>query len=107
MDKKQVKKEIQNITQQLIKKYKPQKIILFGSAVRGKFGPDSDLDFAIIKKDVPINGIERRWQVRNLINKTIPADFLVYRPEELEGNLKLGDPFVRSIISEGKVLYGF
>jgi len=107
MDKKQVKREIQSITRQLIKKYQPQKIILFGSAVRGKFDPDSDLDFAIIKKDVPINGIERRWQVRSLINKTIPADFLVYRPEELETNIKSGDPFIRSIISEGKVLYGF
>jgi len=31
-------KEIESITSQIIEKYKPEKIILFGSAGRGKFG---------------------------------------------------------------------
>ncbi|MFZ5365806.1 MAG: nucleotidyltransferase domain-containing protein [Patescibacteria group bacterium] len=106
MSKKLIEKEIQNITQQLIKKYKPEKIILFGSAAQGKFGPDSDLDFAIIKGDVPLNNIERRWQVRRLIRKSLPADFLVYRPEEFETCLKMGDPFVKTIQKEGRILYG-
>lgn len=106
MTKKQVEKEIQSITQQLIEKYQPEKIILFGSAARGKFEIDSDLDFAIIKKDVPTNGIERRWQVRKLISKSLPADFLVYRPEEFEACLRMGDPFVKTIFEEGRTLHG-
>lgn len=106
MDKKQIEGEIENIVRQLIKKYKPQKIILFGSAARGEFGPNSDLDFAILKKDVPLNGIERRWQVRRLIRKSLPADFLVYRPEEFEIRLKMGDPFIKTISEEGLILHG-
>lgn len=106
MKQKQINQEIQRITEQIIDKYKPEKIILFGSAAKGEFGPDSDLDFAIIKDDVPLNGIERRWEVRRLIKKDFPADFLVYRPEEIKIGLKRSDPFIRTILEEGKVLYG-
>ncbi len=31
--------------------------------------------------------------------------FDVYKPQELEQRLKLGDPFVKTILKEGKVLY--
>lgn len=106
MDKKQLEEEIQNITRQLIEKYKPEKIILFGSAVRGEFGPDSDLDFLVIKKKVPFNGIERRWEIRRLVKKNLPADFLVYQPDELQACLKIGDPFIKTILEEGRILHG-
>ena len=106
MDRKQIEEEIQKITQQLIKKYKPEKIILFGSAAKGKFDPDSDLDFLIVKRNVPYFGIERMREVRRLIKTNLPCDFLVAKPEEMEERLSLGDPFVNQIISEGKVLYG-
>jgi predicted nucleotidyltransferase len=39
---------IDSITAQLIEKYKPEKIILFGSAARGDAAPDSDVDLLII-----------------------------------------------------------
>ena len=52
MKKNDLDAEIKNITDQIIKKYKPQKIILFGSAARGEFDPQkSDLDFFVIKND--------------------------------------------------------
>ena len=41
-----------------------------------------------------------------MIERNIPVDFLVYRPEEFEKRLKMGDPFIELIIKEGKVLYG-
>lgn len=106
MNKKIIEKEIQNIVQQLIKKYKPQKIILFGSAVKGKFGPDSDLDFLLIKEKIPYYGIERMREVRRLINTDLPCDFLVAKPSEIKERLSLGDPFVKEIIYRGRVLYG-
>ena len=36
--------EIDSITAQIIEKYKPEKIILFGSAVTGDADQDSDVD---------------------------------------------------------------
>jgi len=106
MTKEEIEKEIENITRQIIDKYKPEKIILFGSAAWGEFTPDSDLDFLIIKKDTPYLGRDRMLELYRLIEKKVAADFLIYRPEEIDEALKLGDPFLKVVMSEGKVLYG-
>jgi len=98
--------EIRSITKQLIEKYGPEKIILFGSAARGDKGPDSDADFLIIKKQTPYYGSERIMEVSSLIERNIPVDFLIYRPEEFEKRLEMGDPFLKAILKEGRVLYG-
>lgn len=66
---------------------------------------DSDLDFLVIKSN------EKRFhdrivEIYNLLDKDVAADFLVYTPKELAEKESLGDPFIKSILSEGKVLYG-
>lgn len=101
----QIQSQISSITDQLVKKYKPQKIFLFGSSVSGKMTGDSDLDFLIIKDDKK-DPYDRIVEVYGLVKKDIAADFLVYTPQEFAKRLKLGDPFITSILSEGKVLYG-
>lgn len=101
-----LQKEIADITRQIVKKYKPQKIILFGSAARGEFGPDSDLDFLIIKKGVPERKIDRMRELRFLLEYTIASDFFIYRPDEIEERINLGDPFIKTILKEGEVLHG-
>ena len=87
-------------------KYQPEKIILFGSAARGDSNFDSDADFLIIKKETPYYGADRIRQISRLINRDIPVDFLIYRPEELKKRVEMGDPFLKAILKEGKVLYG-
>ena len=99
-------KEIKSITAQIIEKYKPEKIILFGSAVRGKSGLDSDVDLLIIKKDTPLYGADRIRELIRIIERNIPVDFLIYRPEEFQKRLDMGDPFLKAVLKEGKVLYG-
>ena len=98
--------EINTIADQIIQKYKPEKIILFGSAARGEFRRDSDVDLLIIKKDTPLYGEDRIRELNRLIQRNIPLDLLVYRPEEFEKRLEMGDPFLKRILKEGKVLYG-
>ena len=104
--KNKLEKEISNIATQIIEKYKPEKIILFGSAARGDEGPDSDADFLVIKKKTPLYGAERARKLSRMIKRSIPVDFLVYRPEEFEKRVEMGDPFLKAILKEGKVLYG-
>ena len=102
-----IQKEIEEITKQIIQQYKPEKIILFGSYAKGDFTEDSDLDFLVIKKGIlSLIGRERARELRKLIKKKVAADFLIYRPEEFNRRLKMGDPFLKLITKEGKVLYG-
>jgi predicted nucleotidyltransferase len=98
--------EIHRITAQLVAKYSPERIILFGSAARGELHPESDADFLIIKRDCPHLGAERIRELQRLIDRNIPVDFLVYRPEEFAHRLALGDPFLKAILREGRILYG-
>ena len=98
--------EINNITQQIIEKYHPEKIILFGSAARGDDDSGSDADFLIIKQDTPFYGADRIRELSKSIKRKIPVDFLIYRPGEFNKRVEMGDPFLRSILKEGKVLYG-
>ena len=106
MKKTDIIQEIESIVKQLIHKYGPSKIILFGSAARGEFDNINDLDFLILKEDVPSRGLDRMRQLDDLIDRTMAADMLVYRPEEFEYRVKVGDPFIKKILSEGRVLYG-
>ena len=99
-------KEIGSIAAQIIEKYKPEKIILFGSAVNGQLGLDSDVDLLVIKKDTPLYGADRIRELSRIIDRNIPVDFLVYRPEEFQKRLEMGDPFLKAVLKEGKVLYG-
>ena len=100
------KKEVEIVTKQIIEKYKPEKIILFGSAAKNEFSSDSDADFLIIKMDTPLYGADRIRELSKVIERNIPVDFLVYRPEGFEKRIKMGDPFLKTILKEGKVLYG-
>jgi len=106
MEPQEITSEIKNIVTQLIHKYKADKIILFGSAGRGEYSKVNDLDFLIVKRNVPLHGLARMRELDELIDRNIATDMLVYRPDEFEERIKLGDPFVLSIIKEGRVLYG-
>jgi predicted nucleotidyltransferase len=42
---------IQEITRRLVAHSQPERIYLFGSAARGDYDPDSDLDFCVVLRD--------------------------------------------------------
>lgn len=97
--------EIKKITEQIIKKYKPEKIILFGSYAWGKPGLDSDLDLFIVKKTKqPI--LKRMEDLDRLFTRRkLPMDFLIYTPQQIKKRLSMGDFFIRDVIKKGKILY--
>ncbi len=105
MKKENILREIDNIKNQLIEKYRPEKIILFGSAAWG--GEEiNDLDLFVVKRDVPYYGTDRMRELRHLIAVNVSVDFIVYKPEEVDECLSLGDPFIKKILKKGKMLYG-
>jgi len=105
MEKASILREIDSIKAQLVEKYKPEKIILFGSAVWGE-GEINDIDMFIIKAEVPHYGVDRIRELDRLISRRIATDMLVYKPGEVRERLEMGDPFLKKIFAEGKVIYG-
>ncbi|HBA88587.1 MAG TPA: nucleotidyltransferase domain-containing protein [Geobacter sp.] len=105
MTKRELFLRIEDLKLQLVAKYAPDKVILFGSAARDD-DEINDVDLLIVKEDVPVLGAERIRQLYRLMDTDLPVDYLVYRPSEVAERLSLGDPFVTGVFKEGKVLYG-
>ena len=91
---------IRAVTRQIAEKFKPQKIILFGSYARGNPRQYSDVDLLIIMEQ-PVKSLE----IRRYLGVMFGLDLLVYTPKRLKERVKMGDSFIKDILKEGKVLY--
>lgn len=100
------KKSIAEIVGILKNKYKPNKIILFGSCVYGRVSPDSDIDMLIIKNTKKKYG-ERWMEVGRLVrhlNNRLPLEPFVLTSKEFKEQLGR-NLFLQEIVKKGKVLY--
>lgn len=96
--------QIKCLTQAIKKEYKPQKIILYGSAAKNKATKDSDIDIFIIKRTNK-KLLDRIKDVFDIVDCQIPIEPIIYTPSEVKQRLKIGDFFIKDIFKEGKVLY--
>lgn len=102
---KKLERDIRIIVGTLKEKYRPEKIILFGSAARGEFEEGSDLDLFIIK-ETKLPRHQRPLKIYPFLDdRSLPIDFIIYTPQEFKERLSLGDFFIKRILKEGKVLY--
>lgn len=77
-------KQINSIVDIIVKRAKPDKIILFGSYAYGQPTNDSDVDILIIKEDSDVSKYKRGREIRKYLRGIgIPLDILVYTQEEL------------------------
>ncbi len=72
--------EIKQVLQEVIEKFQPEKIILFGSYAEGNVTPDSDVDLLIV-----VAGNKPSWEmaidISLLIKHNFPMDILVRTPQ--------------------------
>lgn len=97
--------EIQEYADQIAARFKPERIILFGSAARNGVSRDSDVDLLVLME---FEGAaqEQAFRIRRELPRAFPLDLLVRRPAEAERRARLGDLFLREILEEGTVLHG-
>jgi HEPN domain-containing protein/predicted nucleotidyltransferase len=96
---------LQEMTEQLIAGYDPERIILFGSRARGTHRPDSDFDLLVLK-ETEAPPAERRMQVERLLaDRAVAIDIDVLTPEEMLRLYRAGAPLIDDIVHSGKVLY--
>lgn len=100
----ELKKELARIIDLIIKEYRPEKIILFGSLAENKIHEWSDIDMLIIKntQDRPI---DRNLELFRLTHPKVGVDFFIYTPEEYNALLKEKYSFLLNILERGKVIY--
>lgn len=90
--------------EQIVDKFKPQKVILFGSHAYGNPNEDSDVDLLVVMQ-FEGRSVRQAIKIRQNISCEVPLDLMVRTPEQISRRLSLGDFFFNEIISSGKVLY--
>lgn len=96
--------EIEYIKNQLIKKYNPTDIILFGSCARGRVTRSSDVDICII-----LETEDKRKIVRDIlieVEYNIDLDVVVYTPQEWQNTKNDRATFAGIIKRTGVSLIG-
>ena len=97
-------KEIEEKVRPIIEKYRPDKIILFGSYAAGNPTPASDVDLLVIV-DTDQSTWDLAVEISLSVKHTFPMDILVRTPQEIAKRLEYGDFFIRDILEKGKLLY--
>ncbi|HWF44098.1 MAG TPA: nucleotidyltransferase domain-containing protein [Candidatus Kapabacteria bacterium] len=95
---------IRNFAAEVARRYKPEKIILFGSYARGTANEDSDVDMLVI---MDFEGRERQMvsEIRSKIRSHFPLDLLVRRAPDIQWRIKEDDFFLQEVMRQGTILY--
>jgi predicted nucleotidyltransferase len=97
--------QIDRMVKRIVKRFHPERIILFGSHARGDATPDSDVDLLIV---LPVHGSKRtmRVQIRMALHDIkVPKDIFVSAPEDFAWRKEFVGTIERPAAREGKVLY--
>ncbi len=97
--------QFSSLLEQVVRISQPLRIILFGSAARGRMGPESDIDLLVVVPD----GSHRRHTAQRLYagirHVGIPFDLLVATPSDLEKHRTDVGLIYATILQEGIEVY--
>jgi len=103
--KKVSQKLIREMVNRIVRRFDPEKVILFGSYATGKADPDSDVDLLVV---MPFIGPKRskRLEVRMAVHDIVASkDIIVVTPEEFACRKNIVGTIEYPASREGKVLY--
>ncbi len=109
----EINRDIESIIQDIVKAVleiaEPERITLFGSAVRGELGPDSDVDLLVVEKESSFHR-GSRWAEASRIRRAlwgvpVAIDILLFTPEEIEKWKDSTNHVIARSMKEGRVLY--
>ena len=97
-------RQINDLSRRIARKFRPRRILLFGSYATGRPTTDSDVDLLVI---MPHQGkaVEKSVEIRMKVRPGFPLDILVRSPKKVKERIAMGDTFMQDIVEKGKVLY--
>ncbi len=98
--------KIQLAVEQIARIGNPQRVIVFGSTVRGEVGPHSDVDFLVVTKDEVERPREESVRLRRALRGiSMPMDILVISAQRLRALADQPGLIYREALRNGKVVY--
>ena len=94
---------IRRYARRVAQRFRPDKIILFGSHAYGQPNADSDVDLLVV---IPArNQLDQAANIRLALPAPFAMDLIVRTPRRMQQRLSLGDSFITDIVARGKILY--
>jgi predicted nucleotidyltransferase len=88
----------------LVRKFDPERVILFGSRAWGTPTRDSDVDLLAVM-EFEGRPVDMAVRIGAECDDRFPMDLIVRRPAEVQRRIAMGDPFFRQILRDGLVLH--
>ena len=96
---------IKHVTKTIVDRFRPRRIVLFGSLARGEGRADSDVDL-FVEMETDRSFPERAVEVSGVFGlRSWGLDVVVYTPEEVKQLRHKKGTLLAVIEAEGKVLY--
>src|SRR5260221_10791080 len=94
---------VRRYAREVAKRFRPEKIILFGSHAYGTPHADSDVDILVV---MPArNQLDQAFRIHVTIDPPFPVHVVVRTPYNMQWRLKEGESFLSEVVGKGKVLY--
>lgn len=100
-------RQIETYAEEVARKFRPLKIVLFGSYAHGNPTEDSDVDLMVVMPRDPSGGRNRDKAIAidTAVPAAFPVDLLVRNADDIAWRLEEGDCFLQDVFSKGRVLY--
>jgi len=96
--------DIQKVVRQIVERFQPQKVILFGSYAHGMQTEESDVDLLVVM-DTDEKPLHAAASISAAIDHPFPLDILVFRPSELKASFERKGVFATEVTRKGIILY--
>lgn len=96
---------MEEITRTIVERFRPCRVVLFGSRARGEFRADSDVDL-MVEMESPLKRGPRTVEILKAFGvRSWAMDLVVYTPQEIARLRNTPGTLLSVIEAEGRTLY--
>lgn len=96
--------DIRQVVQQIVERFHPQRVILFGSYASGVPTQDSDVDLLVVM-NTDQEPIHAAAHIAAAVDHPFALDILVFKPSVLQASFERKGVFATEVMTKGVVLY--
>src|SRR5712691_4919735 len=92
---------IQAFVDEMVRQFRPKRVVLFGSYAYGQPNEDSDVDLLVIMPHQGHSAVQAA-EILKRIRAGFPVDLIVRSPQAIRQRLAMDDYFITEILEQGE-----